>query len=163
MCDLKAHFKRTVSISSSQLIQVIIHIASAMEYLESLKIIHRDLAARNVLVSVGGLDVVKLNDFGLSRTVSTSNYYKKTSNDKIPVKWMAPESIIDRKYSSKSDVWSYGVFCWEVYTHGKQPYHEIMAEAMVTYLLKGGRLPQPPECPPDLFVCTGVMLCSDHP
>ena len=113
-CDLKSYFKKSITISLPQLINVTLQVATAMEYLSSKKIIHRDLAARNVLVGINGLGSVKLNDFGLSRTLTTSNYYKKTSNDKIPVKWMAPESVFERVYSTKSDVWSFGVLCWEV-------------------------------------------------
>ena len=130
-CDLKSYFKNTVTVSSYLLTNVTLQIAKAMEYLSAKRIIHRDLAARNVLVGMDGLKTVKLNDFGLSRTLTTSSYYMKTSDDKVPVKWMAPESVIDRKYSSASDVWSFGVFCWEVFEHGKTPYPGVMLENMM--------------------------------
>ena len=145
-CDLKSYLKRTISVSTSQLFHAALQIANAMAYLSSLRIIHRDLAARNVLVSTSGIQTVKLNDFGLSRTLSTSQYYKKASNDKIPVKWMAPESIIDRKYSSASDVWSFAVFCWELFEHAKTPYPGIAVDGVVTFVLRGNRMAKPQEC-----------------
>ena len=145
--NLKSYFKRSVQVSTSHLIGALAQIASAMSYLESLKIIHRDIAARNVLVGSSGLNVVKLNDFGLSRTLTTSDYYRKASNDKIPVKWMAPESIVDRKYSSASDVWSFGVLCWEVFEHGKTPYPDMSVSQVPSQLLRGYRLPRPEQCP----------------
>ena len=118
-----------------------------MHHLSSNRIIHRDLAARNVLLGKKGLHAAKLNDFGPSRTLSTSNYYKKTSNDKIPVKWMAPESIMHHKYSSASDVWSFGVFCWDVFEHRKTPYPGVMLENTMSYVLRGNRMDQPLKCP----------------
>ena len=149
--DLKSYFKRTVSVSTAQLVGVTLQIARAMEYLSSKRIVHRDLAARNVLVGTDGLRTVKLNDFGLSRTLSTSDYYKKVSSDKIPVRWMAPESIVDRKYSSASDAWSFGVFCWEVFEHGKTPYPGISLDALLGFLLRGSRLNKPELCPGALY------------
>ena len=104
-----------------------------------------------MLVGTDGLKTVKLNDFGLSRTLSTSDYYKKVSSDKIPVRWMAPESIVDRKYSSASDAWSFGVFCWEVFEHGKTPYPGLSLEALITFLLRGNRLGKPESCPGALY------------
>ena len=150
-CDLKLYFKRNIMIASAQLLGVVRQISQAMMYLEANKIIHRDLAARNVLVGFDGLKSVKLNDFGLSRTLSTSQYYKKSSNDKIPVKWMAPESLVDRKYSSASDVWSFAVFCWEVYEHGRAPYPSIGVESILTFILRGSRMERPESCPVSLY------------
>ena len=145
--DLRTHLKSTMTISQALLLRVAIQIADAMVYLESRKIVHRDIAARNVLVARSGLNSVKLNDFGLSRTISTSNYYKKQSNDKVPIKWMAPESIVDRKYSSASDVWSYGVFVWEVYEKGTTPYPGTELDKVIGLLSRGYRLPKPETCP----------------
>ena len=151
-CDLRAFLKKNNRQPQSALLSVVTQVAQAMKYLESKRIIHRDLAARNVLVSQDGLSSVKLNDFGLSRTLSTSDYYQKTSSDKIPVKWMAPESLIDRKYSSASDVWSFGVLCWEVYECGRTPYPSMQAAELVAAIMKGYRMPCPDNCPEPLFV-----------
>ena len=150
-CDLKSFLKRPDPVSSSLLIGVVSQIARAMDYLSSIRIVHRDLAARNVLVSSQGLVSVKLNDFGLSRTLSTSDYYKKVSSDKIPIKWMAPESILERKYTSASDVWSFGIFCWEVFELGKTPYPGLGIDAVLGYVLRGNRMDKPALCPDAIY------------
>ena len=113
---------------------------------------------RNALVGPQGHAQVKLSDLGLSRTLSSSPYYLKTSNDKVPVKWMAPEGIFERKYSLKSDVWSYGVLCWEVYTLGEQPYPGMTAEGAVNAVQRGHRLGQPEGCPEPMFVCVDSVM-----
>jgi focal adhesion kinase 1 len=100
---------------------------------------------------------VKLSDMGMARTLSTSPYYHKASNDKIPVRWMAPESVEHRKYSTKSDVWSFGVLVWEVLNRGALPFQELTAEGAVSAVLRGQRLAQPPDCPDPLYACCFVM------
>merc|ERR1719289_599746 len=93
------------------------HIALGMAYLAKHKFVHRDLAARNCMVD-GDL-VVKIADFGLSRDLNESDYY--TSGDKqakLPIKWMAPESMERRVYNARTDMWSYGVLLWEIFSHG---------------------------------------------
>ena len=107
------------------------------------------------MVRPQGLRVVKLNDFGLSRTLSTLVCYRKTSDDKIPAKWMAPECLIDNKYSSASDVWSFGILCWEVFEHGKTPYPDVQIANVLNYLLRGNRMSKPAACPDALY---DVML-----
>ena len=150
--DLKTFLRRSVDLGYGRLhVGVVRQIASAMAYLESMRIVHRDIAARNVLVGTAGLATVKLNDFGLSRTLSTSDYYRKVSNDKVPIKWMAPECVIDRKYSTASDVWSFGVFCWEVFENGKTPYPDKSVNELLPLLLRGYRMPRPENCPDSLY------------
>ena len=86
------------------------------EYLSSLKVVHRDLACRNILIGKG--KSVKITDFGMSRMVSMDNIYVKTTEGKLPLKWMAIESIMDREFTSSSDVWSFGIVLWEIATLG---------------------------------------------
>lgn len=91
--------------------------ASLQEFLASLNVIHRDLACRNILVGEG--KSLKITDFGLSRVLSYDNVYVKTTQGRMPLKWMAIESIVDREYTTATDVWSYGVTLWEIATLGK--------------------------------------------
>ncbi|NXG73488.1 FLT3 kinase, partial [Baryphthengus martii] len=95
-------------------------VAKGMEFLESKSCIHRDLAARNILVTHG--KVVKICDFGLARDVVNDSNYIVRGNARLPVKWMAPESLFERMYTMKSDVWSYGILLWEIFSLGVNPY-----------------------------------------
>ena len=93
-----------------------------MVHLVSRRVIHRDLAARNILVGVDGLQTVKLSDVGLSRPLNAAQYYRRSTNGKVPAKWLSVENIADNRYSHASDVWSFGVLCWEVFSFGEEPY-----------------------------------------
>ncbi|XP_037941645.1 focal adhesion kinase 1-like, partial [Teleopsis dalmanni] len=123
-------------------------LSTALSYLESKKFVHRDIAARNVLVS--SPTCIKLADFGLSRWVSDQSYYH-SSMCKLPIKWMAPESINFRRFTTASDVWMFGVCCWEILMLGVKPFHGIKNNDVITKLENGERLPLPNNCPPRLY------------
>ncbi|KAG8453390.1 hypothetical protein GDO86_000137 [Hymenochirus boettgeri] len=112
--------------------------------------IHRDLAARNVLVTED--NVMKIADFGLARDIHNIDYYKKTTNGRLPVKWMAPEALFDRVYTHQSDVWSYGVLLWEIFTLGGSPYPGIPVEELFKLLKEGHRMDKPANCTHELYM-----------
>ncbi|NXN56115.1 FLT3 kinase, partial [Rynchops niger] len=111
-------------------------IAKGMEFLESKSCIHRDLAARNILVTHG--KVVKICDFGLARDVVNDSNYIVRGNARLPVKWMAPESLFERTYTMKSDVWSYGILLWEIFSLGVNPYPGIQVDTNFYKLIQSG-------------------------
>ena len=100
-----------------------------MEFLARRRCVHRDLAARNILVARG--KIAKVADFGLARDVEQSDYYRRVTDNKLPVLWMSPESLFEGVSSTKSDVWSYGVLLWEIVTCGERPYTGLNAEALL--------------------------------
>ncbi|XP_045717339.1 focal adhesion kinase 1 isoform X7 [Phyllostomus hastatus] len=139
---------RKYSLDLASLILYAYQLSTALAYLESKRFVHRDIAARNVLVSSS--DCVKLGDFGLSRYMEDSTYYK-ASKGKLPIKWMAPESINFRRFTSASDVWMFGVCMWEILMHGVKPFQGVKNNDVIGRIENGERLPMPPNCPPTLY------------
>ena len=141
-----------VSIETEDLTRACTQIADALAYLERLGVVHRDLAARNVLVGTSLRNTpVKLADFGMARVIDESDYYRKTSDDRVPVKWMAPESIRDKTYSHASDVWSFCVLVWEIYSFGAAPFGHLTALETVLAVGSGRRLARPNICPASVY------------
>jgi len=133
----------------SDLLDMLYQVTSGMIYIESCNIVHRDLALRNVLITGSGADTqVKIADFGLSRKLEKN--YLQTEDVSLPVRWTAPEALKYGKFSIKSDVWSYGVVVWEIFTFGEQPYTGQTNHEVVKALNAGERLEKPEKCPDDI-------------
>ncbi|KAK1889064.1 Protein-tyrosine kinase 2-beta, partial [Dissostichus eleginoides] len=125
-----------------------LQICKALVYLAGVNMVHRDIAVRNVLVA--SPDCVKLGDFGLSRYIEDEEYYK-ASVTRLPIKWMAPESINFRRFTTASDVWMFAVCMWEIMSVGQQPFFWLENRDVINQLEQGIRLPKPDNCPPALY------------
>ncbi|XP_054168619.1 tyrosine-protein kinase transmembrane receptor Ror-like, partial [Oppia nitens] len=141
--------KDPILITHDLLIWISTQIANGCKYLADNHFVHRDLATRNCLV---GHDLtVKISDFGMSRDIYTCDYYKVGGSKLLPVRWMSPESILYGKFTLESDVWSFGVVLWEVFTLAKQPYFGHNNEEVVKLILQGILLIPPEDCPQIIY------------
>ncbi|XP_069376620.1 protein-tyrosine kinase 2-beta-like isoform X3 [Paralichthys olivaceus] len=135
-------------VTGPTLILYSLQICKALAYLDGLNMVHRDIAVRNVLVK--SAECVKLGDFGLSRYIDEQEYYK-ASVSRLPIKWMAPESINFRRFTAASDVWMFGVCVWEIFSMAQQPFSWLENGQVIHQLESGVRLPKPQFCPPTVF------------
>uniref|UniRef100_A0AAR2KWY5 Tyrosine-protein kinase n=1 Tax=Pygocentrus nattereri TaxID=42514 RepID=A0AAR2KWY5_PYGNA len=138
----------TSTLHSVRLLTMCQDVCEGMEYLEKNNFIHRDLAARNCLVNER--NIVKVCDFGMTRYVLDDNY-TSSMGSKFPVRWSPPEVLHYQKYSSKSDVWSFGVLMWEVFSEGRIPFGSKSNVDVVEEVTQGGRLYKPQKCPTNIY------------
>uniref|UniRef100_A0A673BMQ8 Tyrosine-protein kinase receptor n=1 Tax=Sphaeramia orbicularis TaxID=375764 RepID=A0A673BMQ8_9TELE len=128
-----------------EMIQMAAEIADGMAYLNAKKFVHRDLAARNCMVAEDF--TVKIGDFGMTRDIYETDYYRKGGKGLLPVRWMAPESLKDGVFTAYSDCWSFGVVLWEISTLAEQPYQGLSNEQVLKFVMDGGYLDRPDNCP----------------
>nr|XP_054590149.1 tyrosine-protein kinase Mer isoform X2 [Nothobranchius furzeri] len=141
------------------LLRFMIDIAAGMDYLSSQGFLHRDLAARNCML---GDDLkVCVADFGLSKKIFSSNYYRQQVAIRMPIKWMAMESLSESIYTAKSDVWSFGVTMWEIVSRGKSPYPGVHNHELLDLLSSGLRLKPPEDCDQKLYEVMHSCWSSD--
>lgn len=155
-CLLEYLKKGDVEITFKQLIYMGSQIAEGMSYLESNQLVHRDLAARNILI--GENYTVKIADFGLARDLNYDNS-QRTMEEVLPIKWCALEVIERNEYSSKSDVWSFGIVIMEMCTYGEKPYGDWDAKFTYSLLKEGYRMPRPDHMPRELYKT--ILRCWD--
>ncbi|XP_029002565.1 inactive tyrosine-protein kinase transmembrane receptor ROR1 isoform X3 [Betta splendens] len=137
------------SLDHGDFLHMSIQVAAGMEYLASHFYIHKDLAARNVLV--GEQLHVKISDLGLSREIYSSDYYCFQPKTLLPIRWMPPEAIAYGKFTTDSDIWSFGVVLWEIFSYGLQPYYGFSNQEVMEMVRKRQLLPCPEDCPPRFY------------
>ncbi|XP_068093198.1 BDNF/NT-3 growth factors receptor isoform X2 [Hyperolius riggenbachi] len=146
---LMAEGNRPAELTQSQMLHIAQQIAAGMVYLASQHFVHRDLATRNCLVGENLL--VKIGDFGMSRDVYSTDYYRVGGHTMLPIRWMPPESIMYRKFTTESDVWSLGVVLWEIFTYGKQPWYQLSNNEVIECITQGRVLQRPRTCPKEVY------------
>ncbi|CAH1131270.1 unnamed protein product [Ceutorhynchus assimilis] len=151
--DSRGGLNNTPSLNLIELLKMCLDVTKGCKYLEEMHFVHRDLACRNCLVSCMEKEnrIVKIGDFGLARDIYKNDYYRKEGEGLLPVRWMAPESLLDGVFTCQSDVWAFGVLLWEIMTLGQQPYQARSNLEVLHYVRGGGRLGKPTDCPDDLY------------
>ncbi|XP_050080269.1 tyrosine kinase receptor Cad96Ca [Anopheles maculipalpis] len=136
-------------LTSGDLTSFMFQVARGMDFLTSRGIIHRDLAARNILITED--HTCKVADFGFARDIVTSKVYERKSEGRLPIRWMATESLYDNIFTVKSDIWSFGILMWEIVTLGSTPYPGIAAADVMRKVRDGYRLEKPEHCRRELY------------
>ncbi|KAH0628183.1 hypothetical protein JD844_009026 [Phrynosoma platyrhinos] len=146
---LHKYLAKHKDVTDKNIIELVHQVSMGMKYLEENNFVHRDLAARNVLLVTQ--HYAKISDFGLSKALGSNEYYKAEHYGKWPVKWYAPECMNFFKFSSKSDVWSFGVLMWEAFSYGQKPYKGMKGGEVAQMIERGERMECPPACPPEIY------------
>uniref|UniRef100_A0A914VX86 Tyrosine-protein kinase receptor n=1 Tax=Plectus sambesii TaxID=2011161 RepID=A0A914VX86_9BILA len=142
----------TPTLRMIDLVEMALDVAKGCNYLEENHFIHRDIAARNCLLTTKDSGrVVKIADFGMARDIYRADYYRKGGKAMLPVKWMPPEAFLDGIFTSKTDVWSYGVLLWEIFSMGYMPYPGRNNQEVMQLVTAGGRLEAPNGCPLQIY------------
>ncbi|XP_013386486.1 leukocyte tyrosine kinase receptor isoform X2 [Lingula anatina] len=139
-------------VSMLDLLKLAIDVAKGCHHLEEHHFIHRDIAARNCLLTSKDADrVAKIADFGMARDIYRADYYRKGGKAMLPVKWMPPEAFLDGIFTSKTDVWSFGILLWELFSLGYMPYTGRGNQDVMQLVTSGGRMDPPENCPPSVY------------
>ena len=137
------------NITTQQIVDMAINIAAGLEYLGGRHFVHRDLATRNCLINQQLF--VKISDFGLSKDIYSKDYYRLGDKSVLPIRWMPPEAIVYSKFSKQSDIWSFGIVLWEIFSSGAQPYYTLSNEEVIEYVSGEKVLRCPSDCPSEIY------------
>uniref|UniRef100_A0A3B3C0D1 receptor protein-tyrosine kinase n=1 Tax=Oryzias melastigma TaxID=30732 RepID=A0A3B3C0D1_ORYME len=155
--EMQPILSHTPGVSLCDLMMFSYQVAQGLDFLSTRNCIHRDVAARNVLLT--DQHIAKICDFGLARDIRNDDSYIVQGNARLPVKWMAPESIFQCVYTLQSDVWSYGVLLWEIFSLGKSPYPNVAVDANFYRMIKDGHHMEAPDfAPAEMWVCTLLKM-----